>query len=239
MRQLLHFTILSFLIFTAGVFARGNGQYWAVTHQWSSNGTCQTEPFKIFGTEWRIKAIYDSDKDMKISYFDTAQQKFISLSTKKSSNNQNNYPRIYTFKEVTKGDKFLAITSKNDNWTILVEEYIDHVSEWQSIKNRNNRMKNLTRLGTWSDSNNKTITFDTTNDLWLLKADIQDRGLIQIEVLNPDNEILLDTFLDKEKTSKVGYFFAPGKYTIKVKSTKTAWILNAFQPQEKALIKPE
>jgi len=214
-------------VFCIGVGAQVIQKQWVETYSWQGFGTIASEPFQIFGQEWRIRYKTLNNGPLSVAIQELETGKVTSVVSRKSG-------RTLGFEQYkfTPGEKFLFIRGSLGGWRVSIEQYVDSVEEWNCLRYVKQKPA-LDKRAAWSGESSLEISH-VADQAWKLEFEQVSDGLVQIQVFDATGAMHFDSMTSKAGNKGGGWMYAPGTYSIKITTSDVAWCVYALTAAEAA-----
>jgi len=198
------------------------GGRWIKTHQWSGNGTRQTELFPVMGRWWRIRYDHRGKGLFQISVYDKSGR-LVDV----AANLREELPGVHKVKGP--GVFFLAVNGVDSEWNVEVEQYLTLVEEWRLHEEMKKPPAALRKYAVWTGEDaDADYPIHIPRGSWKVVFSNEGAGMLQVLVRTKDRDfVALAANTDKPGTSE-SWVHASGDFVLHVTAMKTRWKVEVY-----------
>ena len=214
-------------VFCVGAGAQVIQKHWVETYSWQGFGTLSTDPFQVFGKEWRIRYKTLNNGPLSVTLHHLDNDKATTVVSRKNG-------RTLGFEQYkfSPGEKFLFVQGSLGGWRVSVEQYVDSVEEWNYLRYVKQK-PSLEKRAAWSGEASREISH-LSDRVWRLEFEQVGDGLLQIQVFDATGTMIYDSLTSKAGNKGGGWIYAPGTYSIKITTSDVAWCVYALTAADAA-----
>ena len=218
-------SMIAFLIgLCAALSLCGQTQAFRWVKNWSFTGfgNRQTEPFQIWGSEWRLAYTPHGKTPFGVTIHEITTGRADTL-----VNQQQNGRNATGGTARGKGAMrlaYLTVNAWDASWKLQLEQYMDKPDEWQYI-NWTPYEKKLKPFGSWGGAvGDRELSIEVSDGIGRMTIKQNRPGRLCADIIDESGLTILHR-VSLEATSMDTWFYKPGVYTVRVSAIDTEWSL--------------
>ncbi len=195
---------------------------WVRNWSFTGIGNRQTEPFRIWGKEWRVSYSPAGKNPFGIMIHDVATGRAESL-----VNQPQNGKNAQGGTSKGKGEMRLAyftVNAWNATWKLQLDQYMDKPDEWQYL-NWVPYEKKLKPFGSWSGAiGDRELSIEVPEGIGRMTVKQNRPGRLSADIIDESGLTILHR-VSLDSGAMDTWFYKPGVYTVRISAIDTEWSL--------------
>jgi len=204
--------------------AFGQRSRWVQTDEWSGTDSRTTPLFHVNGARWRL--LYRASRSRTLAFrVHTASGELLEEGTRVVRG-----PFRGTKRLTGRGHYYLEVSTTDNDWSMVLEQFLTTIEEWQLMQERKAPPAPLTKLASWyGEAGRHQHEFEVPAANWKLIYKTTGEGIFELNVAGAANNAfpgfnVLRTAAGRGET----WGHQAGPFTLDIEADGTTWLVEVF-----------